>query len=106
MNSDLQTGCVLVAPGNDELVAQLSTCKWDAKGLEAGKYIEDPACKNDLADSFLYAHHFSRQHWYSAPIPRRQPTNDDRVTELTRHLVQKRQAELENGDYNGDIYGD
>jgi hypothetical protein len=67
LNSDLQTRSVIIMPGNDELIEQLKTCVWLQSGLDDGKHIEDPAIKNDLSDSFLYAHNFSRHMWYTAP---------------------------------------
>ena len=73
LNSDLQTRSVVLMPGNEELIQQLQSCIWDRKALQDGEYIEDPKYKNDLADSFLYAHHFSRHLWYHAPKPKLSP---------------------------------
>lgn len=67
LNSDLQTRTIIFLPGNEELIQQLKTIQWDKKKLQEGKYQEDPSFNNDLADSFLYAHHFSRHLWYEAP---------------------------------------
>ncbi len=70
LNSDLITRSVIFLPGNDELINQLSSLTWDCKSLERGVYLEDDtATQNDLCDSFLYAHHFSRHFWYEAPKP-------------------------------------
>jgi hypothetical protein len=102
VNSDLQTRVVVVLPGNDVLVRQLETCRWEAKALEEGKYVEDPKDENHLADAFLYAHTFSRSLWYEAPKPRKEVTNGDRVAELTRELL-GHQVEQE-GDFDGDLY--
>jgi hypothetical protein len=106
VNSDLQTRVVVVLPGNEELVGQLSTCRWDPKELEKGKYEEDPKDANHLADAFLYAHTFSRSLWYEAPRPRRDPTNDDRVAQLTKQLIEAQHQEMADGEYSGDIYGE
>jgi hypothetical protein len=107
VNSDLQTRVVVVMPGNDELVRQLSVCRWEAKALEAGKYVEDPADENHLADAFLYAHTFSRSLWYEAPTPKRDMSNEERVTKLTKRLIESHHREIADGDeYTGDIYGE
>lgn len=106
LNSDLQTLVVVVLPGNDELAKQLSTCKWEAEALREGKYVEDQADPNDLADSFLYAYTFSRSLWYTAPMKRAPRTNDEMTLDLTRQLMQANQGGFaEGGDYTGDIYG-
>lgn len=107
VNSDLQTRTVVVMPGNEELVGQLSTCRWEPKALEAGKYVEDPKDANHLADAFLYAHTFSRSLWYEAPKPRRDMTNEDHMTQLTKSLIEGQQDESAMGaGYTGDIYGE
>jgi hypothetical protein len=107
VNSDLQTRVVVVMPDNEELVHQLSTCRWEAKALEKGKREEDPADENHLADAFLYAHTFSRSLWYEAPPPKKERTNQDHVYELTKRLVAERQrAEDDAGEFTGDIYGE
>jgi hypothetical protein len=103
VNSDLQTRVVVVMPGNELLVNQLSSCRWEPRALEEGKYVEDPRDANHLADAFLYAHTFSRSLWYEAPKQRKEKTNDDRVQELTRHLIEANHGE-EGGDWDGDLY--
>lgn len=105
LNSDLQTRVVVVLPGNDELVGQLSTCRWEPKALEQKKYVEDPKDPNHLSDAALYAHHFSRSLWYEAPKPRRNMTNEDHVNKITKSLIQQMNEEAEGGDFTGDIYG-
>lgn len=105
LNGDLQTNVVVILPGNEELVKQLETCKWEAKALAEGKYVEDPKDPNDLADSFLYAHTFSRSLWYNAPRKAKPPTNASITAELSRRLIEANQGGFANGgDYNGDIY--
>lgn len=68
LNGDMLLRDVIFLPGNEELIGQLQTLSWNAKALAEGKYVEDPG-GDDLADSFLYAHHFSRHMWYEAPKP-------------------------------------
>lgn len=107
VNSDLQTRVILVTPGNEELVQQLSTLRWAAKELEKGKYVEDPADDNHLADAFLYAHTFSRSLWYESPKPKRDMTNEERTLKLTKALIEQNHNEMaEDGDYTGDLYGE
>lgn len=90
LNSDLQTRSVVFMPGNEELINQLKTCQWEAKPLKEGKYVEDQKYKNDLCDSFLYAHTFSRVHWYQAPKPKPGlPTNEDHQNKLTKELFKR-----------------
>lgn len=69
VNSDLQTKNIVIMPGNDELINQLQSCIWDRSAFEEGRYVEDPSFKNDIADSFLYAHNFSRHLWFKEPKP-------------------------------------
>jgi hypothetical protein len=104
VNSDLQTRVVVVMPGNDELVKQLSTCRWEQKALEKGKRVEDPKDPNHLADAFLYAHTFSRSLWYEKPKQTRPMTNDDHLAAITRSLMKQRD-EAGNAGYDGDLYG-
>jgi hypothetical protein len=108
VNSDLQTRVVVVLPGNDELVGQLETCRWEAEALKKNQYVEDPKDPNHLSDAFLYAHHFSRSLWYEAPKPRRNMTNEDHVAKLTKSLIEKQHQEFsgEDGGYSGDIYSE
>ena len=107
VNSDLQTRTVVVMPGNEELVGQLSTCRWEPKALEEGKYVEDPKDANHLSDAFLYAHTFSRSLWYEAPKPKVDMTNAAHVEQLTKRLIEESQHEYAGGeDFTGDIYGE
>jgi hypothetical protein len=107
VNSDLQTRVVVIAEDNDELVRQLSTCRWEPKELEKGKYVEDPKDANHLADAFLYAHTFSRSLWYEAHKPKRDLTNDDHVLRITKQLVEARHSEEASaGEFTGNIYGE
>lgn len=55
-------------PGCEELTHQLQNLTWDPEALKKGRWIEDPLQKNDLADAFLYAYHFSRHMWYIEPV--------------------------------------
>lgn len=73
LNGDMQSSAIYFLPGNTELIQQLKTVVWEPKDLKSGKYTEDPKYKNDLSDSFLYAHHFSRHFWYQAPAPKFDP---------------------------------
>ena len=102
LNGDLQTRSIVFMPGNEELTKQLSTLIWDPKKLKVkdtgadkelvGEYEEVEGVHNDLADSFLYAHHYSRQHWYK--VPKVKPleinlTNDQRYKDITKTLMNK-----------------
>jgi hypothetical protein len=91
LNSDLQTRSIVFMPGNEELIKQLKTCQWENKALKEGRYVEDQKYKNDLADSFLYAHNFSRHLWYEAPKARHSPflNNKEHSEELTKYLINK-----------------
>lgn len=106
VNSDLETRVVAVMPGNDDLVGQLSTCRWEPKALEEGKYVEDPKDANHLADAFLYAHTFSRSLWYEAPKPRVNMTDAAHVEQLTKLLIEESHAEFSGDEYSGDLYGE
>lgn len=109
LNSDLQIRAAMVLPGNDELVKQLSTLRWERKGLDAvpRKYEEEPADPNHLADAFLYLHTFSRSLWYEAPKPKRRMTDDEELKRLTKRLIEANHKEFEDGgDYTGDLYGE
>ena len=76
-------------PGNEELIKQLSSLTWDAKKLKEGEYKEVEGQKNDLADAFLYAHHFSRHMWYNAPKPKPPDTNQSKYNSITNMLMNR-----------------
>ena len=67
INADLQTQSIIFLPGNEELIQQLQSLTWDPKFLEQGKFRELEGQPNDMADSLLYAHNFSRHMWYDPP---------------------------------------
>lgn len=101
LNSDLQTRSVVIMPGNEELINQLKTCQWEAKPLKEGRYIEEAKYKNDQTDSFLYAHTFSRVHWYQAPKPPPGlPTNEDHNNKLIKDLVKRNTMNRFNNRFN------
>jgi len=90
LNSDLQTRSVIFLPGTEELQDQLSKVQWERKALEEGRFVEDPKFKNDLSDSFLYAHNYSRAAWYTAPKVKYVPTTPEEFNkELCRELMGK-----------------
>lgn len=95
LNSDLQMRSVIIMQGNDDLISQLKTCIWDNNALKKNDYKEDPKYKNDLSDSFLYAHHASRHLWYEAPASKLNPltmTREYHEQELTKHLIERNQS--------------
>lgn len=67
LNGDFVCKNIVFMPGNEALTDQLQTVVWDRTALVDGRYVEDPAYKNDLTDALLYAHNYSRHLWFRPP---------------------------------------
>ena len=57
VNSDLLTGDILILDTNTQLIEQMRMLSFNEDKME------DPTIPNDLCDSFLYSHRFSRHYW-------------------------------------------
>ena len=102
LNSDLQTRSIVFLPGNERLTQQLQTVQWDRSAMANGRYVEDPKCLNDISDAFLYAHNYSRHHWYTAPKPQdsiMDPMGFNR--QLASQLIKKNRPKA--GLFNGSV---
>ena len=107
LNSDLQTRSIIFMPFNDRLIEQLQTVIWKEEPLKEGKYVEDPAYKNDISDAFLYAHNYSRAAWYEAPKPKANFTSNQEMYErFTKQLMNKNKTTRAFGDINFEFPND
>ena len=103
LNTDLQTRSIVFMPGCEELTHQLQNLTWDTEGLKKGRWVEDYRQRNDLADSFLYAHHFSRHMWYvEKKVEDFYLTHDEFNKQLADTLI--RQNKRRKNDMYGGIY--
>ena len=86
MNSDLIEGKVrLVAGQCDDLVGEWQSLVWDERAV--GR-VEDQRCRNDAADSALYAWRYARPYVESGAAPKKQ-TEEERIAEWVNREAER-----------------
>jgi hypothetical protein len=68
MNTDLQTGKIVVLPGCEDLIEEWEYLIWDEKQRKSGNWIESATCENHAADAALYMWRWS-YNYVSRPKP-------------------------------------
>lgn len=96
LNDDLKIDRIkILQPTNKDLIEELETLTWSARGLLQGKHQEDPRKDNHLADSLLYAHSMSRHYWFEV-----KPIVNKNTEQYFKQMVIKKHLELLNKNTN------
>lgn len=96
MNTDLQTGKILVLPGCEALTEEWELLIWDEKQRKAGNWIENSGCDNHAADAALYMWRWS-YNYVARPKPEELSTEEliDAWWDTKGEEIQKEQGDSE-----------
>jgi len=100
INSDFLSQQIFIHPNCVQLINQAQNLIWDPIQLAQSKRVEKQSMPNDLLDSMLYLHHYSRHAWYKSPVIKMNSQQDEFIQKIIENDIKESKFSFINRNKN------